>query len=946
MKHHSGREKTSAARGAQSAEPLGGQGEASSPEQKAYWREKWRAFFLALVVGLFFARAFCPGDAVGLGEGIHFVLLWLLVAAGWFSLRVVHLEVPIVFGKGDALLLAATFCYVLAGLINLPGGYMRAVINSVWEWLGIVVGFVLLRQVLRPGAEARATLVAGIGLAAGVAIFGLYQFFYEFPQMRAAFSQDPQLLLTQAGIAIQPGSREEVLFRSRVYSTEPLGTFALANSLAGFLLAWFLAGIGLVVGRLSHRAAHNVLGSGKSYKPDERMSPSEGPRKVTEGVKSASSCQKERKTPERRFLASLAQVLSANGVPALRWLGALALLGTIFWVLLLTKSRSALLGAIFGVFILVAFNLYRFVNAICVTRGSSGSAVGNLQAFGGRWLFGVKWVLSLAFIFGVIVGAVVVAGFLAGWDRQVLTEASKSFGYRLQYWIATLKLVANYPILGCGPGNFQIEYPRYMLAEASEVIADPHNFILEIAATAGIPAACLFVGSLVILLSGGPWDGQGADYGDSDCKGNRRGRQPQQVLAASRTPGSPSKPNGGAGNAGAPGAFTDPVEADIFASTYWRGSSHIVLGAMGGVFGGYLLSLVSSVPASWMLVLAAGSTIATAFAAWWPWIVGSHATPALSARVAAGGLLVHLSASGGITFAGVAGSLWMLIVIAAARYPGKYKGAMTPPMANRQMKPLSRRSMGDLFARVARALFIGLRNKAQWKLKCGVFRRLGAGSRWIEEAIGRQRLRPVVRLLPPILLGILAALCYTTAYRPVLTSRGLLLAAQRLGSGNDTLQVRELLLRAAKADPLAPEPALALAQLAWDRWVIAGQAGADQEFERWAQKFVKLAGQSARAWETVGDLYWDAAQRTGEKGLVGRAADAFRMAADRFPTNVLIRAKLARALVSLGLTREAREEAKQALILDRKNPHSDRKLSQDFRAEMIAISELSPASER
>ncbi len=76
-------------------------------------------------------------------------------------------------------------------------------------------------------------------------------------------------------------------------------------------------------------------------------------------------------------------------------------------------------------------------------------------------------------------------------------------------------MIADHPWFGCGPGNFKSYYTRYKVPEASETIADPHNFLLEIAATAGVPALTLFLlifVALVTTLSGRRTDaaGQGA----------------------------------------------------------------------------------------------------------------------------------------------------------------------------------------------------------------------------------------------------------------------------------------------------------------------------------------------------------------------------------------------------------------------------------------------------
>ena len=57
----------------------------------------------------------------------------------------------------------------------------------------------------------------------------------ELPLIRAEYLRNPQAILQQLGI--EPGGRGEELFRNRLLgSTEILSTFALANSLAGFIV--------------------------------------------------------------------------------------------------------------------------------------------------------------------------------------------------------------------------------------------------------------------------------------------------------------------------------------------------------------------------------------------------------------------------------------------------------------------------------------------------------------------------------------------------------------------------------------------------------------------------------------------------------------------------------------------------------------------------------------
>lgn len=137
-------------------------------------------------------------------------------------------------------------------------------------------------------------------------------------------------------------------------------------------------------------------------------------------------------------------------------------------VLILTKSRSGYLAFLFGavfLFFIVAFTRLRskkifWLGALALPALFIVSALG-------AWGFGVL-------------------------DKEVFTEAKKSLGFRLDYWEGSARMIAERPLFGVGPGNFQTCYPKYMNATASEVVADPHNFLFEWAALFGIPAAILF----------------------------------------------------------------------------------------------------------------------------------------------------------------------------------------------------------------------------------------------------------------------------------------------------------------------------------------------------------------------------------------------------------------------------------------------------------------------
>jgi hypothetical protein len=69
---------------------------------------------------------------------------------------------------------------------------------------------------------------------------------------------------------------------------------------------------------------------------------------------------------------------------------------------------------------------------------------------------------------------------------------------RWQYWVGAVQMIAEHPLRGIGGGNFTIWYPLYKIPAAPELVRDPHNFLLSLAAQYGIPAALVFT---AVLLS-------------------------------------------------------------------------------------------------------------------------------------------------------------------------------------------------------------------------------------------------------------------------------------------------------------------------------------------------------------------------------------------------------------------------------------------------------------
>lgn len=425
--------------------------------------------------------------------------------------------------KVDLLALLYLGWYAVSALWAIKFASPRPALNMLCEQAGLVALYFVARQTLARAEELRALTAAMFGLAVALSCYGLFQYFVSLPATRAHYLADPDAALREIGQWFPPNSKERYAFEQRLASVEPMATFALTNSLAGFLVPWFIAALGpLLV------SATNVNRS------------------------------------------------SRIGVAAALTVGAACLL--------LTKSRSGYIGFACGVGLIVL----------------SLPAVQRLRS--------VKVWSACAAVLMLLIAWL---GWQGGLDWPVLSEAPKSLGYRGEYWQAALAMSRDAPLLGCGPGNFADSYTRYKLPASSEEISDPHNFLLEIVATTGWPAALLFVAFLALVF----WP--------------RPKTSPPTAVSA----GEPT----------APIAFP------------WS----VPCGALVGFAAALLAAPLMGVEPEPLLAVAGVAIVAAMMYLVRGWIHGAapHEQTLASALVA---LLVNLLAAGGFGFPGVAGTLWLL----------------------------------------------------------------------------------------------------------------------------------------------------------------------------------------------------------------------------------------------------------------------------------------------
>jgi O-antigen ligase len=196
--------------------------------------ERVRRFALGVTAALMTARAFWPSEPdlkEGAGSGMYWVLAVFVVFGLALADALIGGRFRFRWSWTDALVVGLTFLVALSALHAVD---RRPALNLAWEWVGLGLMYLLLRNLPRTRNESSALAGSIVATAFAVSAYGLYQAKVELPLLQAEFERNPRQMLQRMNI--EPGGRGEEMLRNRLmYSNEIWSTFALANSLAGFI---------------------------------------------------------------------------------------------------------------------------------------------------------------------------------------------------------------------------------------------------------------------------------------------------------------------------------------------------------------------------------------------------------------------------------------------------------------------------------------------------------------------------------------------------------------------------------------------------------------------------------------------------------------------------------------------------------------------------------------
>ena len=199
--------------------------------------EVFRRVALGLTAALIVARAYWPaeyGAEAKSGSGLWWALL--MIVAAILAVTGMWLEGGLRIRRSWADVGVAALI-VLVGISACHAAERRIAINFAWDWVGVGIGYFLVRNLPRSRAESSALAGALVATAVALSAYGLYQIAAEFPRDRTLFLTNPREVLIRAGIDPNAGPQEISRFKDRLLgSREPFATFALTNTLAGFLV--------------------------------------------------------------------------------------------------------------------------------------------------------------------------------------------------------------------------------------------------------------------------------------------------------------------------------------------------------------------------------------------------------------------------------------------------------------------------------------------------------------------------------------------------------------------------------------------------------------------------------------------------------------------------------------------------------------------------------------
>ena len=556
-------------------------------------------------------------------------------------------------------------------------------------------------------------------------------------------------------------------------------------------------------------------------------------------------------------------------------------------ILFATNSRSGVIAVLFGI--------------VCLLGCMFANKIRNKNV-----LFGTAIACCL------VVAAGVAVSFASGKiNRDAISEASKSFGYRVQYWQSSSRMIADHPIVGCGIGNFREYYTQYKLPTASESIADPHNLFFEIATNAGLPALLCFIALLVAAIACPLFSRSKRDavlpIGDSvACSNDEQSDRQHNKLNgnASRQPS----------NIGDAGNFFECLCAS------WRLYHPFVIGGFVGIIAAFVYSYTNYLALSPDITCFALAGFLLGCVLFLPLVALMPLPLRVLAPICLVVLIINLLAAGGISLPHVNVSFWFLAALCFCyASSGTNKASTVNAADHRNTNSRVNNYRFANFAFVCTALCLLMLTVALYPMAYlsnlqanSLLRNMQANPlqyTFLDKQIAE--FEKIVERDPyrtQIWLDLNASYLLEQREFPAITKRR-----------PDTSQWQNVLDRQWRKNRI-PHDMRDLSHITLNGTTADALAGA-----------VTSSPLSATMYQSLGLAFLDDFEKTQNTASLDLAILLFELAAARYPNHSLSYAYLAKAYGYSGETEPQQQAARKAVELDDITPHSDQKLPPELR---------------
>lgn len=781
----------------------------------------WHDVLITALTGLVvMCRLLTPTEGAVVGETLWIAQLSLVGGLALVFAAYRSGEMPIRLNWVDAAVTLLAASHGLSALVNWQTLDRRAACNMLCEWAGLLATWFLLRWCLAASANRRAMLVLYLSAGTALSGLGIWQHAVSIPETRRLVERYEREWRRLHADGRAANVRDALDWDARLRRLQNEQAQLGIPSDDGARMVWL----------------DRVKNSSEPF----------GLFALANTLAGLLLCI---------LLVALCLLVERWRLPAahagLLWQGALA--APIAYCLLLTKSRTAFVGLLAG---------FGLLGLVSLVRGVSRQKVMLFSGCAG----------ALVLVMGLA------AALTGGLDKFVFSESLKSLRYRGEYWSGSWHMLTDSGLrwlTGVGPGNFRANYLQYKLPESSEEIADPHNFLLDVwanAGMAGVIGLIYFAGAglrAVSVLKKGS-DPSGAQELSDESQVPERVRPPfQQPATHGRRRGA------AAGDRPAEPASheSSPTTAHALpgGSSRSGGLAPLLIGGMCAF--GAVLVMEGGFDARLVLVGCCWAAMAIA----WRLLISTE-LPASAAAIALAALLTHLLGAGGIEMPAIVQTAFVLVLWSTAGQTSAIDG----------VQPVGRRALVPALA-LALGLYLG----------CWFWGLSPAMSSRAHQASGDA----------------------------ALMEQGRLDAAER--------EYRA----AAQADPLGYEALARLADVAGRRWLDSGKSNGNEFERSidYSLQAIQRFPRNLAARQAMAARYLERFEQSRSPDDARRAADVLAEAIEFYPNDARLQAACAEALWKAGEPGAAQGFAWRALELHEISEmaqHADKLLSPE-RLEML-----------